>query len=68
MKEGGVQAALRAWNCSQDFEVAPRVKIYPTFYEKYFKKRTIKPKIEKRALVPVLYCLCSDICRGKSKI
>ena len=41
------------------------MKIYPTFDKKYFKKRTIKPKIEKRALVPVLYCLCSDICKGK---
>ena len=33
------------WSCSQGFGV--NVKIDPTFYEKSFKKSTLKPKIEK---------------------
>jgi len=41
------------------------VKMYLTFYEKYFKKGTLKPKIEKRARLPLFYCICSDICSGK---
>ena len=41
--------------CSQDFEDASgvleyNVKIYPTCYEKSFKKATLKPKIENRTL------------------
>ena len=39
---------------SEGFGIAPReynVKIYPTFYEKSFKRGTLKPKIEERALL-----------------
>jgi len=43
------------------------VKIYPTFYEKSFEKETLKPKIKKRPLLPLFYCLCSVICRKKSQ-
>ena len=45
--------------CSEGFGIAPRVynvKMYPTFYEKSFKKGTLKPKIEKRAMLPIFYC------------
>ena len=48
---------------------APRIlELLPGFwfYEEYFKKGTLKPKIEKRALLPLFYCLCSDICRKKN--
>ena len=54
--EGGV-AALRV--------LEENVKIYLTFYEKSFIKGTLKPKIEKRALLLLFYCLLSDICKKK---
>ena len=41
------------------------MKIYPTFYKKSFKKGTLKPKIEKRALLHFFYYPCSDIRRKK---
>ena len=44
------------WNCSQGFG----------FMKSTLKGYNLKPKIEKRALLPLFYCLCSDICRKKN--
>ena len=68
----GFGVATRVMECCQDFGVAPRVleenvKIYLTFYEKSFIKGTLKPKIEKRALLLLFYCLLSDICKKKNR-
>ena len=41
------------------------MKIYLTLYEKSFKRGTLKPKIEKRSALPLVYCRCLDICREK---
>ena len=38
------------------------------FIRPFMKKGTLKPKIEKRALLPLFYCLCADIYRKKSQI
>ena len=58
-------AALRVLKCSQGFEV--KCANVSDLYEKSFKKGTLKQKIEKWPLLPIFYCLCSDICRGKNR-
>ena len=50
------------WSCSQGFGVK-----IGNLSKKSFKKGTFKPKIKKRALLPLFYCLCSDICGEKNR-
>ena len=44
------------------------MKFYPTFYEKSFKKGTVKPKIEKKVCYPFLLSLFRFLQGKKSQI
>jgi len=50
------------WSCSQGFGVK-----IGNLSEKSIKKGTFKPKIKKRALLPLFYGLCSGICGEKNR-
>ena len=51
------------WSCSQGFAV--KCENLSDLFLKSSEKGTLKPEIEQRALLPLFYCLCLDISKGK---
>jgi len=69
--QGWRSGCSQGLECSQDFGVATRVleynvKIYPTCYEKSFKKGTLKPKTKNSFATPFLLSLFKYL-RGRKK-
>ena len=59
--------------CSKGFGVLPRFwskmwKFIRPFMKSLLKNELENRKLKKRALLPLFYCLCSDICRKKYQI